>query len=483
MAFLPDSVSNKLPPAPRLQEAVRIVAPVLVGIIIWLVPPPAGLPPKGWQILAIFVATTAGIIVAPLPMSVVALLSATIAALCGVIPFSAIVSSTGTDLVWLTLLAFLISRGVIKSGLGTRVALLFLRLLGRRTIGLGYGLALAELILAPAMPSITARAGGVMLPLTRGISEVLGSFPDEATRRRVGRYLILCAFHANIVSASMFLTAMGGNLVAVRLAGEHGVKLTWLSWAIAALVPGLLCLGLVPVVLLGLVRPQIVSTPDAHAMADRELDASGPFSRNELVMAAIFAGLVILWLAGEHFGIGPTFAAAIGVSMMFITGVLTWQDALNEKSAWDTMVWIGLLIMLASKLNEYGTVGWFGKEIGLYLGDFPPPAVFAVVAVVYFYLHYFFASATAQVTALFPVSLSVMTAAGVPPFQAAIALGCLGSLYGCLTQYAIGSAPLMFGAGYVTQREWWKVGIIMSVLYLGVYLTLGPLWWKLLGLA
>src|SRR5262249_54753612 len=152
--------------------------------------------------------------------------------------------------VWLVILAFFISRGVIKSGLGRRVALIFMRLLGQRTIGLGYGLAVTELIIAPAMPSITARAGGVMLPITRAISDVLGSAPDEATRARVGRYLILCAFHANIITAGMFITAMAGNPLSVKLAADQGVTISWLDWAVAASVPGILCLIIIPPMLL-----------------------------------------------------------------------------------------------------------------------------------------------------------------------------------------------------------------------------------------
>ena len=115
----------------------KLAVPLAIGIVLWLVPPPAGLPPKAWQMFAIFVATIAGIITAPLPMSAVAIVGATIGALSGVVTFDDVVKSTGTDLVWLVLLAFFISRGVIKTGLGRRIALLFMRLLGKRTIGLG----------------------------------------------------------------------------------------------------------------------------------------------------------------------------------------------------------------------------------------------------------------------------------------------------------------------------------------------------------
>jgi len=204
-------------------------------------------------------------------------------------------------------------------------------------------------------------------------------------------------------------------------------------------------------------------------------------SRNEILMAAIFIGLLVIWVFGGQLNISATLAAAIGVSVMFATRVLMWQDALEEKAAWDTMIWIGLLIMLASKLNEYGMVSWFGKELGPNLQGFRLLTIYVLVAGIYFYVHYFFASATAHISALFPLCLALMIAAGIPPFAGAIALGALSNVCGCLTQYAIGSGPVMFGAGYVTQAEWWKVGFIMSIVYLAIWLFIGPLWWMALG--
>ena len=109
--------------------------------------------------------------------------------------------------------------------------------------------------------------------------------------------------------------------------------------------------------------------------------------------------------------------------------------------------------MLASKLNEHGMVSWFGKELGVHLQGFPRLAAYMIIAAIYCYIHYFFASATAHISALFPLCLALMTAAGIPPFTGAVALGVLSNVNGCLTQYGIGSGPVMYGAGYVTQGE------------------------------
>jgi DASS family divalent anion:Na+ symporter len=459
----------------------RYGVPIAIGLILWFLPAPEGLKLKAWHMFAVFVATIAGIMTAPLPMAAIAIIGATVATLVDVVEFKDVVASTGTDLVWLIMLAFFISRGVIKTGLGRRIALLFMRLMGKRTVGLGYGLAFTELIMAPAMPSITARAGGVLLPITQAIAEVLGSRAEDASRTKVGRYLMLCAFHANIITAGMFITAMAGNPLAVKLAADQGVTIGWTDWALAALVPGLACLALVPILLLWIVPPEVRATPDAPALAQRELDTMGPISRPEIIMALIFVGLLVLWVFGDDLDVGATLAAALGLSLMFVTRILTWQDALAEKSAWDTMIWIGLLIMLAAKLNQYGMVAWFGEEFGHYLKGYPKLAIFMLVAAIYFYIHYFFASATAHISALFPLSLALMVGADIPPFVAAVGLGALSSICGCLTQYGIGSGPVMYGAGYATQGEWWKAGFIMSLVYLAIWMTLGPLWWLALG--
>src|ERR1700752_4919109 len=237
------------PTAGFLGQVWKFLVPVGIGVVLWFLPQPDGLQVKAWHMFAVFVATIAGIMTSPLPMAAVAITGATIGVLVGVVSFADVTRSTGTDLVWLVMLAFFISRGVIKTGLGRRIALLFMRMLGKRTIGLGYGLAITELVVAPGMPSITARAGGVMLPITRAIAEVLGSRPDDESRRKVGSYLILCAFHANIITAGMFITAMAGNPLAVKLAADQGVTISWLDWAIAALVPGIICLAIIPLAL------------------------------------------------------------------------------------------------------------------------------------------------------------------------------------------------------------------------------------------
>ena len=50
--------------------------------------------------------------------------------------------------------------------------------------------------------------------------------------------------------------------------------------------------------------------------------------------------------------VDATATTFLGLSLCLLTGVLTWDDALKEKGAWDTIVWFAALVMMANFLNK-----------------------------------------------------------------------------------------------------------------------------------
>jgi DASS family divalent anion:Na+ symporter len=107
---------------------------------------------------------------------------------------------------------------------------------------------------------------------------------------------------------------------------------------------------------------------------------------------------------------------------------------------------------------------------------------FLVLALVYFVSHYFFASNTAHVSAMYAAFLATAIALGTPALLAALVFGFLSSLFGGLTQYGSGPAPVLFGAGYVPLGTWWRMGAAVGALNLAVWLVVGGAWTKLLGI-
>lgn len=475
----------------------RAGLPVAVAAALWFLPVPevlgpdgeALVAPDGMRMLAIFVGTIVGLITQPLPTASVTLVGLAVAMLTKTMPLEGSPSpalagfSNGT--VWLIVAAFFISEGFVLTGLGRRVALHFVRRMGRSSLGLAYGMAATDLLLAPATPSNTARAGGVVFPIVRSLSLLEDSTPDtEESRRRIGSFLMMSTVIANTITSAMFITAMAGNPVAVDAAAALGepVDISWGDWALAASVPGLVSLVAVPWLLYRLYPPGLKETPSAPEHARQELEALGPVSRPEWIMVGTFVFLLALWVLSDALDVNATATAFAGVAILLVSQVLRWRDMADNASAWQTLIFFGVLIGMASHLNALGVIPWIGQEMAELVGGAHWLVAFCVLSLAYFYVHYLFASNTAQITAMYAVFLATAIAAGAPPIFAALALGFIGNLFGALTHYASGPAAVIAGSGYVPVSEWFRVAFMMSIPVIVIWTTIGGAWMWTLGL-
>jgi divalent anion:Na+ symporter, DASS family len=457
-----------------------IVLAVLV--LIWLLPVPEGVTVEAWRLLAIFAATILGLILQPVPMGAVVLLGLTMTVLTGVRTIGEALSGFSNGVVWLIVMAFLLARGFIKTGLGRRIAFLLIRAFGKTTLGLGYALVASDLIIAPATPSNTARAGGVLYPIVRSLSAGYDSEPGPSARK-IGSYLMMTEFQGTCITSAMFMTAMAGNTLIVTLAGDaFNIQLTWGSWALAALVPGLLSLALIPYLLYKIYPPEIKTSPEAPIMAAEELRSMGPIKTAEMIMLLVFVTVVGLWATSQFHSINATTIAILGVSLLLATGVLEWQDVLSEKGAWDALIWFGGLVMMAGALNSLGLITWFSEQVSGSVAGWSWTAALLIIILVYVYSHYGFASLTAHITAMFVPFAAVAIAAGAPPYLAVLSLAFFSNLNASITHYGTGPAPIYFGSGYIDMGTWWKIGFVVSVANIIIWLGAGSLWWKVIGL-
>ncbi|MBO8168735.1 MAG: anion permease [Thermoanaerobacteraceae bacterium] len=467
----------------RELKIVPFLITLAVGFVLWFVPPPAGLDVKAWHLFAIFVATIIGFIVKPLPMGAVAIIGMTATALTKTLAINETLSGFANKTIWLIVIAFFISRGFIKTGLGARISYWFVNKFGKKTLGLSYALLVSDLVLAPAIPSNTARGGGIIFPIIRSLCETYGSRPDDGTARKIGSYLIKTGFQGNLITSAMFMTAMAANPLIVTLAKDvANLEITWTGWFIAALVPGLVSLLVIPYVIYKVYPPEIKETPDASKMAAEKLKEMGPLKTSEKFMLLVFILILVLWIFGKKLGIHSTTTALVGLSVLLLTEVLTWEDIKNEKGAWDTLVWFAALVMMATYLNKLGMVPWFSETMKNTVGGMSWIVAVIVLAAVYFYSHYFFASMTAHISAMYSAFLAVMIAVGAPPMLAALVLAFFSNLFASTTHYGTGPAPVFFGSGYVPQKTWWGIGFGISLLHIIIWILIGGMWWKVLGL-
>ncbi|TWT24848.1 anion permease [Planomicrobium sp. CPCC 101110] len=456
---------------------------VAIGLALWFIPAPSALNEEAWHLFGIFVATIVALVIKPVPMGSTAIIALTLIVLTKTLTLEESLSGFQNTTIWLIVIAFFISRGFIKTGLGTRIAYIFVRLFGKKTLGLSYSMLFSDLILAPAMPSNTARAGGIIFPIIRSLSETYDSRVGDGTERRVGAFLTKVSFQGDMITSAMFVTAMAANPLAVQITQDiTGVTITWGGWALAAIVPGLISLFIIPLVIYKLYPPELKETPEAADIAGRKLKEMGPLKREEKFMIGVFVLLLVLWIFGARFDISATTSAFVGLCVLLLTQVLTWSDIKKEQGAWDTLVWFAVLVMMATYLNELGMIPWFSGLMQESASQLSWMTALIVLAIVYFYSHYFFASNTAHVSAMYAAFLTVIVAAGAPPLLSALILAFFSNLFGCLTHYGAGPAPVFFGSGYVSQQKWWMLGFIISVIHIVVWIGAGGLWWKLLGL-
>lgn len=462
----------------------RLLIVLIIGLIIWFIPPPDAINLNAWHLFALFVATIAGFILQPIPIGAVAFCGITTGALLGVISVNTAIAGFGNSTIWLIICAFLLARAFINSGLGKRIAYIIIKLIGKSSLTIGYAITLSDFIISPATPSSTARAGGIIYPIIQSLSSALGSEPGP-TARKFGAYIMQIEYQANAITCAMFMTAMAGNPLVVELAEKTvGIHISWGSWAIAAIVPGLISLIVMPYLLYKLYSPTIHEMPHAQQMAKDELVNMGPMTRAEKIVLAVFVGALALWATSQFTHMNATGVGMLAVMVLLLTNTLSWSDVLQEKGAWDTMFWMGSLITLAGALAKSGFIGYVSNMAGAMIFDAGLSWIvaFGLLCLIYVYSHYAFASVSAHIGAMYAAFLSVAVVVGTPPLLAGIALGALSNLMIPLTHYGGGAAPILFGAGYVTQGEWWKLGFIITTVNMVIWLGIGGAWWHVIGL-
>jgi DASS family divalent anion:Na+ symporter len=452
-----------------------------VALLVLLLPRPAEVTPQAWRLLAIFLATIVGSIVRPVPGAAVVLLGVTALALSGAQTVEQALKGYADPIVWLVLAAFFISRGLVKTGLGRRIALLFVRAIGHRTLGLAYALIGAEFVLASVVPSNGARSGGIIFPIAKSIAETYDSRPGE-TARRLGAFLMALLYQSCVIICAIFLTGQASNALIAKFAKEAaGAEITYAKWLLGAIVPGLAALAVVPVMLYKIFPPEIKQTPQAAEFARRELAALGPMQRGEKLMLLVFVLVAGLWMTLGWHGLHYATVALTGIAVLLLTGVLDWSDALAERNGWDVFIWYGGLVRMAEALGETGLTKRFAQASAGFTAGWKWWLALAALLLIYFYAHYAFASITAHATAMYVPFLTVILAAGAPPLVAVLLLAYSSNLMASLTHYGTTPGPIYFGAGYVSQRTWWWLGFLVSLPNLLIWAALGLAWWKILG--
>jgi len=464
-----------------LSQNMKIAIPILVAIIIALLPTPEGLAVNAQYFFAIFLGVIIALILEPIPAALIGLVGVSLSATLGLVGETAkanrdwALSGFSNGVIWLIFAAFMFALGYKKSGLGKRIALLLVKYLGKTSLGLGYAVAFADGILSPFMPSNTARSAGTIFPIAINIPQMFNSTPENEPRK-LGAYISWVAIAATCVTSSMFLTALAPNLLAVSLVEKSaGVVISWGEWFSTLSVIMIPLFLLVPLIAYIVYPPEQKNSPEAPIWAAKELSLMGKITKKELTMLGLGFLALVLWIFGKQIGVNGTIAALLVLCLLVLTNVISWEDVITNKAAINVFIWFATLVAMASGLKKVGYLEWAAGLISTWLAGLDPISISLILLVLFFLFHYLFASVTAHVVALLPLFLGI--AVNLVPLDmiqplAILFVGSLG-LMGIITPYATGPSPIWYGAGYISQSTWWRLGLIFGAIYLGSLVLLG----------
>ena len=470
---------NAAATSPR--SLLKKALPFALALAIWFTPVPGGLTAPAWHLFAIFASAIVAVILNAFPLLTAAVLAVAAAVLSGTLDPVKAFAGFANSSVLLVVVAFLVAGAVVKCGLGRRISLLVVRAFGRTTLGLGYSIFLTDALVAPAFPSNTAR-GGVLYPIVLALAQGGGSVPNDDKTRRLGGYLMFCGISSLSVSSALWLTATSGNPIAVSLAEPYGVTISFGSWFLAASAPVLTMILLLPFVVYKAFPPGTKQSSDAPANARAALLEMGPLSRDEKIVAVIFALMVAGWMLATPLKLNVTAVAFAGLGALLVSGVLTPKDISLQGETLVTFFWLAVLFALSGQLNELGFMAYVGAHLTSLLAGIDWRVTYVVLLVLYVALHYGFVSQTAQILALFDVFLNVGVQAGVPPTLMAFALLFASSYFSSLTPQGGSQNVIFVGSNYLTQPELYRLGLIATVFCMIVFLVIGTPWLLLVAM-
>ena len=454
---------------------VARLATLALALGIWFWPVPEGLTQPAWHLFALFAAAIFCVVVGAFPILTAAILALASAVLTGTLPAVKAYSGFANATILLIVVAFLVARAVVTCGLGTRVGHLAVSLFGRSTLGLGYSLFLVDGLIAPAFPSNTARSG-VLFPLAFSLAEAAGARPGDESRRRVGGFLMFSGMASLSLSSALWLTAMAANPLGTEIAQTFGVTIGFGSWLIASSIPTLVAMVLLPLFLYRVIGPEVTSTPEAPAAARAALKTIGPLTRAEKIVAGTFVVMVALWAGAASLGIDSTAVALLGLGVLLATNVLTGGDISKEGDVLAIYLWFAALFTLSAQLNEMGFMGFIGQRLAGAMGGLPWLWAGLILILAYVLLHYLFVSQTAHLLALFGVFLDVGVKLGVPAAPLAFLLLFATNFFSVITPQGSSANLLFAGAGYLSQKELYRLGAMTTAFSLLIYLVVGYPW-------
>ena len=450
---------------------VRFFSILTVAVVSWFFAScPAGLDPKAWHMLIIFVSSMIGIMLEVAGSCAVLFIGLLIASLSETIDLKTQGFTGFTNPVpWLLFFVLSLAKSITKSTIGLRIAYMFMKWFGKGIVGLSYSITLTELLVAPILPSNTARAASVGFPLVSSLSKHISSNVKGVTEKTIGAYLSLLYAYSNAICSSMFLTAMISNALIMDATEKIGVKLTWIFWAQYTIMPCIAMLLILPFVLKILCNPKVRDLGNTREVAVKNYKELGPLTGQEKVVICVFLGMLLMWIFSDTIGVSITTTTLLGVCIFIMLGILDIREMLSCSNTFNSVIMLGILISFVNVLLDFGAIDWFNKIVSSSITVENPKIALCILSATYFFTHYFFSGEASRIIALYAPFLATGLALGIDKIQLIMTLAVFSSFSDVLSHYTCPAAITMFSAGYVSVKKWVSVGIVMACIVMSIW--------------
>lgn len=453
----------------KFQKLAIIV--FIASILCIILPDYTVLSPAAVRMLVIFISTMVGIILEVCNPIILLLLAVTCASLSKTIDVKMGFSGFSNTVPWLLFVVLSLAKTISSSTLGLRLAYLFMKYFGGSILGLSYSILLTEVLIGPLLPSNTARAASLDMPLVKSLTQYISCNTKNVSEKSIGSYLSFLGICGNATSSGLFLTAMLSNTLIAEAVTQFGLNVTWTNWFQYMILPYFIFLVLIPFMLQLICKPKVHNLSALKELAAKNYKELGAITNQEKLIIFVFLGMLILWILSEFLHIPIMTTALIGLCIFIFTGVLNIKDILSNYGTFSSVVLLGLIISLVNCLVDLKVIEWFSGIISNSVCNFDKSIVFIIITGIYYFAQYFFTSESSKIIALYVPFLSAGVAVGIDARVLAITLAAFSSASDVLASHVCPSGLTLYSAGYLSFKKWMSYGLIIAICFLTIWYT------------
>jgi sodium-dependent dicarboxylate transporter 2/3/5 len=357
----------------------------------------------------------------------------------------------------------------MRSGLSTRISLIFIKTVGKTPLKMVIAFQLLATFLAFWTTGHTVVA--ILIPI---LLELGNSLSDEQNGVELAKSLSLAVMWGAVIgSNATFLGGARAPLAVAILSESTGRTITFSQWLIATL-PLVIVMTLVGVLILLKITPKKVDIKQSRTHLAKKVKNLGPTSRREKLIAGIMLLTIIAWFVfGNRAGLANI--ALIAVITLFFLKLTSWKEV-EEDVNWGIILMYGGAIALGSTLSETGVSDWIMTMTG---GLITSSIAFLVIIAT---LSIFFTETMSNSAVVaFMMPMAVATAIGLNASPEILALSItIPSGFAFMLPMSTPAVAMTLSTGYVEMKDTIKNGIILNITGLALTFMAIVFYWPIM---